>query len=416
MGRSKIDKKYSILLFTATFIAYVIISMTKSAYAAAMVSIIDQGLLTKENSGIINASFYLFYGILQLVAVKVLDKVSPLLMVFVSLSGTFVCLFGMAFSKTFLVMLILWSLCGIVQFSVWPAIIRIISEYILPEHRDRAMVYISFSYCIGMLINYLIAALVLKVSKWQTLFIVSGLIVLAAIVMWCVIVNKTKHICKSNTNELEYKPIDKEYERKNISFIKLALLTGVPFLSVATFIRSGLDAGLKLWVPTMITENYSVSPSFASMLTTVLVFINLGGIFIAGFIYPKRTKNPVFAFSVCFLIALPFTCLLLLTGKASVIWVVLFLAAITTMMYCAHQLINIIIPTFFARYNKAGAMTGVLNAFASFGIVCSNIGFGWIAEHFGWHTTIVSWIILTCVAFVLCLFAVQIWKRFFKNN
>jgi len=37
---------------------------------------------------------------------------------------------------------------------------------------------------------------------------------------------------------------------------------------------AALDAGVKSWVPTMIMENYGVSASFATVLTTILVVVN----------------------------------------------------------------------------------------------------------------------------------------------
>lgn len=411
------EEKTSWILFITAWVIYAVVSMTKSAYAATMASIIGEGLFDKTAAGTVNASFYLFYGSAQLLGVKVVDKVSPVKLVAMTLVGTLVAIIGMAVSKSFLMMLIFWSFCGLVQFAIWPAILRIIAEYLVPSQKSKAMVYIAFSYCTGMLANYLAASVVLGVAKWRTLFWVFAVILSLSIVLWQIITSKTKEtytvLAKRNREK-----INEENEQKNankhdsIGFFRLTAISGILILLVPSLIRTAMDAGLKSWVPTMITENYDVSASFASMLTSILVFVNLGGVYIANWIYPKRTKNAVWAFGICFLSALPFTVMLLLTGKIPVGAVVFLLTAITTMMYAGHQLINVIIPTYFSRYNRTGSIAALLNALASFGAVAANIGFGYLAENFGWSATITAWIILAVVSLVACAIASPVWKKF----
>lgn len=417
------EEKSSWLLFLAAWIIYAVISMTKSAYAASMASIIEEGIFTKANSGIINASFYLFYGVTQLAGVKLVDRISPVALIYTTLFGTLFSIIGMALSETFYAMLFFWSFCGFIQFAIWPAVLRIISEYMLYDHRNKAMVYIAFSYCAGMLVNYLMAAIVLKVSTWHTLFWVTAVILVLSILLWWWVTSKTKEVYteQRQINLAMAESLTKQRQRKapevkKVGFFKLLLSSGVLILTVPALLRSALDAGLKLWVPTMITENYAVSASFANMLTTVLVFINLAGVFIAGKIYPKYTQSPVWAYGICFLIALPFTVLLLLTGKIHVLLVVLLLAAVTTMMYAGHQLINVVIPSHFTGYGRAGAIASTLNAIASFGTVSANIGFGVIAEKFGWNMTILTWICIVGVAILLCAVATPVWKRFMNKG
>jgi len=417
LGFSK-EEKSSWLLFIAAWVVYAVISMTKSAYAASMASIIEEGLFTKANSGVINASFYLFYGTAQLIGAKAVDKVSPVTLIYITLFGTLISVVGMAMSESFYVMLLLWSFCGLIQFAIWPAVLRIIAEFLLPDHRNKAMVYIAFSYCAGMLINYLIAAIVLEVASWHTMFWVTGVIVAISIVLWWCVTKRTKSYY-TEQQEINRAFAARSMESKKasvptaqIGYFKLLVKSGVIILMLSALIRNSLDSGLKLWVPTMITENYPVTPSFASMLTTILVFINLAGVFITSWIYPKRTKNPVWAYGLCFLTVLPFTVLLLLTGRLPVLVVVLLLAVVTTMMYAGHQLINVIIPSCFAPFGRAGSIAAVLNAIASFGTIAANMGFGIIAENYGWTTTIATWIVLAAAAFVLCCIATPVWHKF----
>ena len=164
------EQKMSRALFFVCWIVYAVICMTKNAFGASMVSIIGEGFLTKSLAGTINASYYVFYGGAQLIFVKLVDRVSPVKLINVSLLGALISMVGFAVADNFYVMLVLWSLTGLLQFAVWPAVIRIMSEYLVPEHRGKAMIYIAFAYCTGMLANYGAASVILKFSGWRMIF------------------------------------------------------------------------------------------------------------------------------------------------------------------------------------------------------------------------------------------------------
>lgn len=415
-------EKASWSLFIVSFIIYSIIAMTKSAYAASIASIVGEGLFTKSAAGTINAGFYLCYGAAQLLGIKVVDRISPTKLVTMTLIGTLISLIGMAFSKNFYMMLILWSFCGLIQFAIWPAILRIIEEYLLHKQQHRARIYISFAFCVGMLLNYLIASIVLGITHWSRLFIVFAITIVVCMILWAFTVIKTKphikEIVKENKERNERHLLSKSEKSEvesDIKFGKLILISGVALLLIPAFIRTALDSGLKSWVPTMITENYSVSASFATFLTTALVCINLLGIFIAGWMYPSRTRNVAWAYGLCFLIAVPFTLALFLTGKINVLLIALFLSVVTTLMYAGHQLINVIIPSSFTKFNKAGSVASLINSIASFGAVFANLAFGYLAENFGWNATILSWLILLVISFAFCALSTPIWKKFRKK-
>ncbi len=415
-------EKASKVFFWTCFTIYAIISMTKGAYAASIASIVGEGLFNKSSAGIINAGFYLFYGIGQLLGIKIVDNVSPTKLVTVTLVGTLVSTIGMAVSTNFVMLLCFWSFCGLIQFSIWPAIVRILSEYLLITHRNKANTIISFSYCFGSFINYLTVSIILAVSRWTMLFWVTSLILLFCLFAWFFVLRKTKQeisvIVEENKNFNEQLTRIKRSPVNSSShgFMKLLFVSGLLFLLLPALFRTALDVGVKSWIPTMIVENYSVSAGFASTLTTILVFINATGVFLVGFLYPHKIQNAVLGYALCFLTALPFSLLLLLVGRIDVAIVVFALTVITTLMYSCHQFINIIIPSYFIPYHKAGSVASILNATASFGAVFANIAFGFLAEHYGWTVTIASWSVIILLSFVFCVVATPFWRAFVSQR
>jgi|GEM_PF-1202202 len=413
MHNMKKEEKASYTLFIACWVVYALISMTKSTYSASIAAIIHDGLFSKSMAGIINAGFYLFYGAAQIFGARCIDRISPVFFINAALIGTTVSLFAMPLFSSFAAMLIFWSFAGLMQFAIWPATLRIIAEYLLPSHKSRAMVFIAFSYCSGSIVSYLVASAVLKIANWKVLFIFTALLLFAAFVLWGIFAKKSMNILESFKEKVSEKKNAPSVSNKDTW--RIVFISGVVFLLVATFIRTMLDAGLKSWVPTMITENYDVSASFASMLTTILVLVNISGVFIVNKLYPLHISNPVTAFALCFVAALPLTMLLLLTGKVHVAVIVFLLTAITTLMYSGHQLINVIIPAQFSHIHMSGSVAAILNAVASFGAVVASFGFGYLADNFGWGVTIASWSVLAFIAAVFCSFAIKLWDKFVKK-
>ncbi len=424
MDLEKIEHKrtsrVSIGIFIASFLIYSVISMTKSAYSASIASLLEEGVFTKTWAGTINAGFYLFYGLGQIAGIKIIDKASPMKLIYITLLGTFFSMIGMTMVNSFLPMLLIWSFCGFIQFPIWPAILRVITEYILPEHKSKAMTAISFSFCVGTLMNYLLAAVILKVATWRALFIASAVVVIGCIIMLMIVNRRAKNelnIIKGINNSRIKNKKEDEKENKNsdkqkTGFITIIISSGVMLMLLPAFIRTALDSGLKAWVPTLIIENYGVSESFASALTTILVFVNITGVFIATWICTKITHNEAKAFGLCFLIAVPFIILLLFMENISLAIAVGCLTVMTTMMYAGHQISNVMMPARFAKINRAGSIASLINAVASFGAVIANMGFGFLAEHYGWTVTITSWIVIAVVAFILCMAAAPLWKKF----
>lgn len=411
----KLTEKASNMLFVTCWLMYAIICMTKNAFSSSMAAIVEEGLFTKFLAGTINAGYYIFYGGAQLFLVKLVDKVSPIKLINISFVGAIISMLGFIFAKNFLTMFILWSLTGFLQFATWPATIRIIAQYLVPSHRGKAMVYIAFAFCLGTLANYAVSALVLSFANWRTLFLIFLGVILITMMVWIIITRKTIPILE-RVEDRETIPARKEKDNQSGNTWKIFWASGIVYMLVPSFVRTMMDTGLKSWVPTMIMESYDgISPSFATLMTTVLLLVNLSGICIVNMVYPKRIKSEALCFALCFVMALPCTLLLLLTGRVPMGVVVVLLTVVTTFMYAGHQLINVIIPAKFAAMSLSGGVASILNAVASFGAVAANLGFGFLADRYGWNITIISWNIMAVIATIFGLLSVKMWDKF-KNT
>ena len=409
------DEKTSWLAFLACFIAYTMISMTKNTYSTAIAAIVSEGLFSKANAGVINASFYLFYGMTQFLGGYLADRFSPFKIILIALFGSVFVNALMATSHSFISMLIVWSVNGVFQFGVWPAVVKVISSVLLYDHRRKAMVYSAFCFPAGTIISYLLAMGILKRWSWPMLFWASAAILIPVAAFVIFVMKRVK--AKLVPEESNIKNGDQRKDNaETIPFTNIFFASGLFLICIPALVRCMLDIGLKTWVPTMIMESYGVSPSTSSMLTTVLIFLNLTGVFFTTWLYPKRCKSLPLAIGLFFLVSLPLLGLLLFNGTVSVMIIVLLLALMTTMMTAASQLLNVNLPAAFGAYKKIGMVAGISNAFGCFGCMLANYLYGFTAQAYGWTVTIMIWIALALIAFLFCILAMLLWNRFMMQK
>jgi len=67
------SKKVSMLMLFSLCIIYALICLTKNCFSSAMVFIVDEGILTKSQTGMITGVFYIIYAALQLVGGMLAD-------------------------------------------------------------------------------------------------------------------------------------------------------------------------------------------------------------------------------------------------------------------------------------------------------------------------------------------------------
>ncbi len=404
------SERASALVFLALWISYTLICMGKNAYSAAMAAMLGEGLLTKANSGLVNAGFYLFYGVAQIFGIRIIERVSPFRLISLTLIANAVFSVCMGFAKGFVPLLVLWSLNGLAQFAMWPALLRVTTEYLHPDHQKRAMTAIAFCYCGGMVANYLLAAVVLKFARWPVLFFVNGVIGVAVLVLW-LFASRQKPVLEQIPRET----VAADTPQEKHALMPLLVGSGAMLLLLPGLLRSALDLGIKTWMPTMLIEIYGVSLSTSNLLTTLLVFVNLSGVLLVAWLYPKRVKNTVLLLTASFVIGAPATALMLLNQSISVGVMIVLLILVTTMTYAGNQLIQIYVPPEFARFHRTGSVASILNACASFGVLMGNYLFGVLAEAYGWNGTILSWVGMFVVSALLCAIATPIWKKFISR-
>jgi len=405
-----INHKKSATLFLLVFVAYALIYMTKNCYSAAMASIVDAGIMTKSQTGLIAAAFYLVYAPFQVVGGIAADRYSPAKLILFGTLGAGVCNLLIYFIEGYVAMIIIWSLNAVFQFGIWPSIFKIVVSQLAYEDRMRGIFLINFSSSVGLLLSYGIA---IFVSEWKMNFLVSAITLFVLCVAFYFIY---KYLAKSMVEDThtvtKSSPTVVSISGKEL--FKLLIKAGIPLMLIVGMAQSMINLGVKALAPTMLMESYEkLSPALANALNIILVVASPVGLCVSRLSFFKKFSEPLV---ITLLFALMLIPLFVITfiGKLPVGFIVL---ALTVLMITTSgtSIFFSYIYKKFEKYGSVATLSGLFNCMSSLGIVLANYVFARLADSFGWGITTICWFVCIAVSFLLMLISVPIWKRFQKK-
>lgn len=406
LENGRISKQFYLIIW----IEYALIYMTKNCFSAAMASIVYEGVLTKSQTGLISAMFFVFYGPLQIVGGILADRYNPENLIKIGLIGSAFLNLLLFFFHDFLTMVILWGLNGVAQFAIWPAIVKIITSQLAPADRKNGAFYITFASVGGLLLSYLTAAMI---TKWEYNFLVSGGILFVLACLWITECHKVDHYLIPDAAPVhdEQKAPEQEHPTG-----KLFLRSGFYFIVFYFFLRTIVDQSVKSFSPTMLMEMYpGVTPQIGNLLNLLIIGANLVGAFFVRKLYPRYIRSEVAAVLLVTIITLPFCGLFLLGGNLHLAIMVASLCVVSCFLNCSTVLINCC-NIQYAKYGKSATTAGIINFVASVAFIVVNYGVALLADYSGWQAVLITLLVLALISTVIITFAVPLWKRFTKSD
>ena len=405
----------SIALLISMVTAYTFIYLTKNCFSSAMVFIVEEGILTKFETGTINAVFYAVYAVGQMLVSPIVDKYRPERFITIGLVGAAVANLVIFLNQNYVLILCVWVFNAIVQCAVWPAVFKIATTVVCDRLVDQSIFYINAAGTLGTILSFVVAAIV--TSHWQLNFLISAIGLAIFTVIWelSLIFLRPVFDAASKPERKEESEIKIE-EKKRISFVTLLFSSGLIVLFIVAVLRVAFDTGFKALTPSIINESYeSVSARLSTLVNISVIAAGFLGILFAGVLHAKTVRNEAVAILVLSILAMPFTFLLLLVGKVHYLVIVGLLTIISFILSIIGMFALSYISRRFNRFNMGATVLGFLNAGAALGMVAANLIFTAIADNFGWTVTIISWIGVMAGAVLLSAVFLIIWNKFLER-
>lgn len=398
-------------LFWNLFFVYTANIIGKTSFSAATAALINEAILTKTQAGMISGAFWFLYAIGQFAGGFIANRMSSYTMINITILGATISNLLIPFVGGFGPMLLLWSLNGIVQFGMWPAVLKLVSTEIVPRQRSGAMGRLAFCYCLGSIVSYVVTAGILAFFTWEYVFIccgvVNGISLIGAIYAW----KKCSPILQENSVQRE-----KAIRQSDKLTWRIVWESGLIFFCILMVIKAVADNGIKSWMPTIMMETYGATPSFTSLLSVVLLVTNILGVVISAYIYERVRSDELKTLIILYIMIMPMMMLLLNFKNMNIFLMTVFMSAITVLIYGSGQVLQMHYPGRFHRWGLTASIGGIINCFAALGNVAATYGGGYIADHFGWNVMIGIWNVLIIIFVVITISIMPIWKKFRRKE
>ena len=402
----------NIILFLTVTVMYTVVYMTKNMFSSAMAVIVEDGVMTKAQTGAIGAAFWLVYGAFQLLGGVISDKLPPSLLICIGIAGGALANFVIYLNHSYAVIMIAWMLNAVVQSGVWPAVFRIVSIEIEPKYRAKAMFLILYTSTLGLVASMLVASLV---EKWDENFLLSGIFLIAVLVAWILIYTPISRRMTAEQRDEAVREIS--VGKSEHSFVGIALLSGLFGIFIINFLKTCVGNGIQMVTPTMLMESYEGLPAAVSTrLGIILVIAATFGNPLASFVDKHITGNEMKATLIlsavcavpvalnCFVGAIPYPFVIALLS----VELLLFQAmSIFTVVTAARR---------FAYCGKSGAAAGFLNASGAFANVVASFAFPAVAQYFSWRVVTVIWLALMLLTLLVAVIFSKRWTHFVEKD
>ena len=402
MNRSQ--GKYMLIIFIS-WLAYLISYLGRNDYSACLLEIVNSTGMTRASAGMISSAFALCNAVGQLVSSMIVNKISPLKMIAAEIFTVAAINLLFPASDHLLVMMILWGINGVMQATLLCGITRIFSETLEEPWLSRGAVSLNTIGAVGGMVNYLLCPLLIRFFRWEVVFfsIATMLLILGAV--WCLLMPRLT-ASKKKPSEVKKAPSSGKSE----SIFSILCTKGVLFALLAVFVIGSLRESVSLWIPSYLNENFRLSVTISTALTSVVPMLQICGALLAGRV-GRKAKNLFAPAALTFTLSMLCFLLIQALGTATVIAVVLLFAVNAISMTAALTFLLSLYPIRCMERKNIAKLVGILNFFVHLGDFAASTGFGWLSTVGGWGVTFSVMAILAFSAALICLIGMGVEKK-----
>jgi MFS family permease len=247
--------------------------------------------LDYTQSGLVISAFTLAYGIGQLPAGWLADRIGPHVMITVGISGVGAAGLLVGLSKTYLMMVVFLVLMGIAGGGYHPAAPPLISASVEPKHRGRALGFHVIGGNASYFLSPLMAAAIATTWGWRGSFIgLAAPTILFGFVFYVLlsrlmVEKKAKYSTMSTHEEALASP---DRVRRLVAFMILSTSTGAVIFSTVAFI------------PLLMVDRLGVSQETAAAFVALIYSAGLWAGPLGGYLSDRLGRIPVILV-VCFI-------------------------------------------------------------------------------------------------------------------
>lgn len=416
------------LLALTCFLVYACSYIARGNFSFVRSLMIDKALISVGTAGVISALYFIFYAVGQLVNGILADKRSPFAMVSVGLLIIAVSNLCMSFSMPAVVYCVLWGVNGFGQSMLWTPIFFINSNVMNSKVRYFSITAISLCTPAGKTSCSLLSGLALRGGKWESVFYMASLVILAVLVMWiaaylCVSKKIIVNLPEKKETDSECVPRSCKTRDRLAVFVASGLFVVLPSLLVYGLFYNGVVEV----IPNILSSKYELSASAAALLDSVIPIVGMSGTFICHFFYRVFKRNEVrTAFWIMLLTVVPVAVMLCMSLASkngyvfgqyadAVIFVLCYGLIYVLQLAFGHTVVSLMSMRF-SKFALAATVSGITNAVNYGGSAIATYGMSYAVHSLPLYAIVMIWLAALAVACVTLFIAKKKWTVFAKKE
>ena len=376
-----------IFLFACCWLTYLTAYLCRVNFSSAMHTISGELMFTEERLGIIGAVFYIVYAVGQLVNGYIGDRVRPNRYVILALCGTLACNLGMAFAKSFPMMIIVWGLNGCFQSMFWSTIIRVLAQNIAPEKRAVVSMGISLAMPAAYMVSWGLLGQCLDGAAAKWYFLVPVFVCVPLICIWALFSRKYNFAKENSTAKAGI--------RETAAFL---VSENLHWMLIVCMLHGLIKEGVGYWLPLLLAEGAGIGDISPYLMVTILPFANLVGIIASRFML-GRAKNPFRILAAVFAAIAAISIGLMLRHEG--IFMIGLMALISGLAYANNTILMSYIPMQYTSKNMVASIIGVFDFASYVGAACSTYVLGRVLASAGFGPLPAIWLGASAAALII---------------
>lgn len=367
------------------FLAYAGCYMGKNILSSMLPQMIGSGVYSRDSLAAMGSAFFVTYGTGQLVNGFVGDRVSAKYMVSAGLlaSGLLCAAFPLLSSEA--LSLVLWGICGFLCSMLWGPISKMVGENTSRKVGTVLLTLLTVASIAGTAATYLLAVQSALRADWKFGFFATGAALTGLAVFWFFA-----------DHAMERKGIVRAmvpHGKKPAAGKTGAALAGGGFaaMALAAMLNGVIRNAVVFWIPTFISERFSVSAAAAAGITSILPFVNLGGTLFSVRLAEWTHNDEKKALTVFFVFTTLMFCLMILLGNRRMALSVAALFCASAAMTGASNLIFTHYVLRFAGTGKISSVTGFLDFSSYVAASAASFLFSSLVPSRGWDFVVGTW-------------------------
>lgn len=408
------EPRRAMILTLACTLTYAASYVGRLNYSAALPYLLQTGILGRRQAGIISTAYFFTYGAGQLTSGMIADRTDPRIQVFVGSCGAALMNILMPMLHSFYLMLAVWTLNGCFQSMIWTPTLLLVASSVPERQKSKLLWILNTAPAIGAVSATLFSGFILQFLPWQSLFHGAFFVIFAGAGIF-LFASRYAFTGATVRDAVIMDGNGMNETTASHSFLPLLAGSGAIMLIFPVMIHGMLKDGTTNWLPTFMSEYFTISAGMAVIISVIPQLISLLAATVA-FWLEKHMRDEMQEAKLLFGGTAVCLCLMLLAGRCSWVFTILLFALVIMSMQAVNVVFVSQMPSHFVRYGRMATVSGFFNCVGYIGCALSMYLIALISDLSGWQVTLAVWFGCAAAGLVLIAVAGRRWREFIKKE